>query len=89
MSKKGSYIGGSTVITISYSAKRMVERQAYWARKLGRDKIKHCVRGVFDTEGPKLIKRSCLTPPQPVRSVEPPAEKKRSRGQKKRPSSVD
>jgi hypothetical protein len=58
MSKKGSYIGGCTVITIPYSAKRMAKQQAHWARKLGRDRVKQCLRGVFDNDGPKLIKRT-------------------------------
>jgi hypothetical protein len=58
MSKKGSYIGGCTVFTIPYSAKRMAARQAHWARKLGRDKVKQCLRGVFDNDGPRLIKRT-------------------------------
>jgi hypothetical protein len=73
---KGSFIGGSTVITVHQSDKRMAERQAHWRRKLGHDRIVR-VQSVTDDDGPRLIKRAEMqqpapSTPRPTTSVEPP-----------------
>jgi hypothetical protein len=57
MSKRGGYLGGSTIITVVRDEKDMARRKAHWARKLGHDQIEQ-MRGVADDEGPRLIKRS-------------------------------
>ena len=74
---KGSYIGGSTVITIRQSDKRMAERQEHWRRKLGRDQIVQ-LRAVGGDDPPRLIKASEMPPPpppksRPTRTIEPPS----------------
>jgi len=57
--RRGGYLGGSTIITVvRESEKRLAARKAHWARKLGRDQIEQCVRGVADDEAPRLIKRN-------------------------------
>ena len=61
---KGSYIGGSTVITVRQSDKRMAERQDYWRRKLGHDQIVQ-LRAVGGDDPPRLIKASEMPPAKP------------------------
>jgi hypothetical protein len=57
VSKKSSYIGGSTVVRVYESDKRLTERQAHWRRKRGIDRIEQCVQGVGEvTEEIRLIK---------------------------------
>jgi hypothetical protein len=60
MSKRGGYLGGSTIITVVRGEKDMVRCKAHWARKLGHDQIEQ-LHGVADDEGPRLIKRSETT----------------------------
>jgi hypothetical protein len=55
VSKKDSYISGSTVVRVHQSDKRLAERQAHWRRKRGTDRMEQCVEGAI--EGPRLIKR--------------------------------
>jgi hypothetical protein len=51
VSKKGSYIGGSTLVRVYESDKRLAERQAHWRRKRGIDRVEQCVQGVGDVTG--------------------------------------
>ena len=63
MGKKGSYIGGSTVITIRHSDKHMARRKEYWRRKRGHDQVEKCIQWVGDNVGPRLIKRQEMQRP--------------------------
>ena len=57
VSKEGSYIGGSTVVRVYQSDKRLSERQVHWRRERGIDRIDQCVQGVGDVmENVRLIK---------------------------------
>ncbi|ODM70506.1 hypothetical protein [Bradyrhizobium elkanii] len=55
MGKKGSYIGGSTVVRVYQSEKRLKERQAHWRRKRGIDRIDQCLEGIGDAAEPTRV----------------------------------
>jgi hypothetical protein len=97
VSKKGSYIGGSTVVRVYQTDKRLAERQAHWRRKRGIDRIEQCVQGVADVanwvrliklgdpqQRPQFTKRSRRSAEQPQSAKDVAAQDGRGQKPKKK-----